>query len=88
METRVGAILLQCFGEKPKMHPVAFFSRKLSQAEQNYDTDNWKLLAVKLRLEEWRHWLEDAAHLFTILTDHANLRYLCTTKCLNPHQAC
>ncbi|KAI2657118.1 Transposon Tf2-8 polyprotein [Labeo rohita] len=31
----------------------------LSPAEQNYDVGNRELLAIKLALEEWRHWLED-----------------------------
>ena len=34
------------------------FSRKLSPAECNYDVGNRELLAVKLALEDWRHWLE------------------------------
>lgn len=56
------AVLLQRFGEKQKMHPVAFFARKLSFAEQNYDLGNCELLAVKLAIEEWRHWLVDTNH--------------------------
>ncbi len=41
-----------------KVHPCAFFSHRLSPAERNYDIGNRELLAVKLALEEWRHWLE------------------------------
>ncbi|KAI2644484.1 Transposon Tf2-6 polyprotein [Labeo rohita] len=69
------------------MHPCAFFSRKLTPAERNYDVGNRELLAMKLALEEWRHWLEGAKHPFTILTDHKNLEYLRTAKRLNPRQA-
>lgn len=36
------------------------FSLKLSQAVQNYDIGNWKLLTVKVALENYRHWLEGA----------------------------
>ncbi len=39
------------------MHPCAYFSHRLSSAEHNYDIGNRELLAVKLALEEWRHWL-------------------------------
>ena len=39
-------------------HPCAYLSRRLSQAERNYDVGNRELLAVKVALEEWRHWLE------------------------------
>lgn len=67
---------------------MAFFSRKLSPAERSYDVGNRELLAVKLALEEWRHWLEGAAHPFIIYTDHKNLEYLRTAKRLTPRQAC
>ncbi len=53
----VGAVLSQRRGEAPVLHPCAFFSKKLSPAEQNYDIGNRELLAIKLVLEEWRHWL-------------------------------
>ncbi len=70
-----------------RLHPYAFFSGKLSPAENNYDIGNRELLAIKLALEEWRHCLEGAKHPFTVLTDHKNLKYLHEEKWLNPHQA-
>ncbi|KAL0172892.1 hypothetical protein M9458_033203, partial [Cirrhinus mrigala] len=73
--------------EPPLLHPCAFFSRKLSPAEQNYDVGNRELLAIKLALEEWRHWLEGSKHPFTIITDHKNLQYIREAKRLNPCQA-
>ncbi|KAK3520974.1 hypothetical protein QTP86_001847 [Hemibagrus guttatus] len=84
--TGVGAVLSQQQGNPRKLHPCAFFSRKLSPAEVNYDISNWELLAIKLALEEWRHWLEGAKHPFVVLTDHKNLEYLRAAKRLNPHQ--
>lgn len=51
-ETGVGAILSPRFGDKPKLHPVASFSKKLSSAKQNYDVGNRELVVVKLALEE------------------------------------
>ncbi|KAL0148816.1 hypothetical protein M9458_055825, partial [Cirrhinus mrigala] len=74
--TGVGAVLSQAAGESSLLHPCAYFSRKLSPPEQNYDVGNRELLAIKLALEEWRHWLEGANHPFTIITDHKNLQYL------------
>ncbi|KAK3569088.1 hypothetical protein QTP86_022131 [Hemibagrus guttatus] len=85
--TGVGAVLSQQQGNPRKLHPCAFFSRKLNPAEVNYDIGNRELLAVKLALEEWRHWLEGAKHPFTVLTDHKNLEYLWAAKRLNPRQA-
>ncbi|KAL0147703.1 hypothetical protein M9458_056981 [Cirrhinus mrigala] len=60
---------------------------QMDQAEQNYDVENLELLAIKLALEEWRHWLEGANHPFTIITDHNNLQYLREARRLNPRQA-
>ncbi len=85
--TGVGAILSQQQGNPSRLHLCAFFSRKLSPAERNYDIGNRELLAIKLALEEWRHWLEGAKYQFTVLTDHKNLQYLREAKRLNPRQA-
>ena len=88
-DTGVGAVLSQRSPADEKIHPCAFFSRRLSPAEHNYDIGNRRreLLAVKLALEEWRHWLEGADQPFVVWTDHKNLSYLQTAKCLNSHQA-
>ncbi len=85
--TAVGAVLSQQHGEPPRLHPCAYFSRKLTSAEQNYDIGNRELLAIKLALEEWRHWLEGAQHPFIVITDHKNLKYIRSAKRLNPCQA-
>ncbi|KAL0181246.1 hypothetical protein M9458_023652, partial [Cirrhinus mrigala] len=85
--TGVGAVLSQRQGEPPKLFPCAYYSHKLTPAECNYDVGNRELLAIKLALEEWRHWLEDAKHPFTALTDHRNLEYLRSAKTLNHRQA-
>ncbi len=85
--TGVGAVLSQYHGEPPWLHPCTYFSWKLSPAERNYDIGNRELLAIKLALEEWRHWLEGAQHPFTVITDHKNLEYLRSAKRLNPRQA-
>ncbi|KAK3522827.1 hypothetical protein QTP86_004675 [Hemibagrus guttatus] len=70
-----------------KLHPCAFFSRKLTAVEANYDVGSRELLSIKATLEEWRHSLERARHPFLVLTDHHNLGYLCSAKRLNPRQA-
>lgn len=85
--TGVGAVLSQQQGDPPQHCPCAFYSKKLSLAEQNYDTSNQELLAIKLALEMWRHWLEGANHHFLVITDHRNLEYLRNTKTLNPRKA-
>ncbi|KAK3519806.1 hypothetical protein QTP70_006489 [Hemibagrus guttatus] len=85
--TGVGAILSQQHGNPGRLHPCAFFSHKLNPADRNYDIGNRELLAIKLALEEWRHWLEGARHPFLVLMDHKNLEYLRAAKRLNPQQA-
>ncbi|KAL0166846.1 hypothetical protein M9458_038690, partial [Cirrhinus mrigala] len=85
--TGVGAVLSQYHGTPARLHPCAYFSRKLSPAETNYDIGNRELLAIKLALEEWQHWLEGAAHPFHVFTDLKNLQYLRDAKRLCPRQA-
>lgn len=83
----VGAVLSQINPDNGKLHPCAFLSKKLSSAEQNYDVGDRELLAVKVALEEWRHWLEGAQQPFQVWTDHKNLEYLKSAKRLNSRQA-
>lgn len=86
-DTGVGAVLSQRVGADNNLHPSAFFSRRLTQAEGNYDVGDKELLAIKLALEECRHWLEGAAQPFVLWTDHKKLSYLWTARRLNPTQA-
>ncbi|KAL0185788.1 hypothetical protein M9458_017458, partial [Cirrhinus mrigala] len=86
-EMGVGAVLSQRSASDDRMHPCAFFSRRLSPAERNYDIGNRELLAVKLALEEWRHWLEGSGVPFIVWTDHKNLEYIRSVKRLNSRQA-
>lgn len=80
--TGVGAVLSQ---QQPP--PMRLLLPELDPAEVNYDIANRELLAIKLALEEWRHWLEGAKHPFLVLMDHKNLEYLRVAKRLNPRQA-
>lgn len=70
-DTGVGAVLSQRSAEDGKLYPCAFFSRRLSPAERNYDARNRSgVLALVLAFQEWRHWLEGAAEPFLVWTDH------------------
>ncbi|CAJ0929294.1 unnamed protein product [Ranitomeya imitator] len=86
-EIGAGAVLSQRSSDGSVMKPCAFFSRKFSPAERNYDVGNRELLAMKWAFEEWRHCLEGAKHRVVVLTDHKNLTYLESAKRLNPRQA-
>lgn len=74
----IGAVLSQRRDEK--VHPCAFYSHRLSPVEQNYDIGNRELLAVRLALGEWRHWLEGAAHPFLVWMAHKNMEYVRSAK--------
>lgn len=79
-DTGVGAVLSQRSLSDQKVHPCAFFSRKLSPAERNFDIGHRELLAVKLALEEWRHWLKGSVTPFIVWTDHKNISYIQTSN--------
>ncbi|KAI3363945.1 hypothetical protein L3Q82_001523 [Scortum barcoo] len=61
-----GAVLSQCSPKDNCIHPCAFLSRKLSSAKLNYDVGNQELLAIKVALEEWCHWLEGVEQPFIV----------------------
>ncbi len=65
----------------------AYFSHHLSPAERHYDIGNRELLAFKLALEGWRHWLKGWGAPFIFWTDHKNLEYIKSAKRLNSRQA-
>ncbi|CAD0052049.1 unnamed protein product [Aureobasidium pullulans] len=79
----IGACLMQ--DHEGKRHPVAYYSRKMTPAEQNYDIHDKELLAIVAALQHWRVYAEGAPSL-TILTDHKNLLTFTTTKVLNRRQ--
>lgn len=83
----VGAVLSQRSSSNNKTNPCVFFPRRLSLAERNYNIGDRELFAMKLALEEWRHWLEGTQQPFFVWTDHKNLKYIRTGKRLNPGQA-
>ena len=68
-----------------KWHPVAYYSQKMTQVEQNYDIHNKELLAVVNTLKHRRVYMESSSEL-TVLTDHKNLTTFTTTKKLNRQQ--
>ena len=82
----IAAILSQLF-EDGLWHPVAFWSRKMIAAEQNYETHDQELLAIVMAFKQWRHYVEGAAHPIEVLTDHNNLKGFMNVKSLNGRQA-
>ncbi|KAJ8174656.1 hypothetical protein LV157_008777 [Aspergillus fumigatus] len=74
-------------GPDGKPRAVAFHSRKLIQAELNYDIHDKELLAIVVAFKVWRVYLEGAQHTIIVKTDHKNLTFFTTTKELTRRQA-
>jgi hypothetical protein len=69
-----------------KLHPVAFFSQKISGPPLNYPVHDKELMAIIKAFEEWKPYLSGTTHEVQVYTDHKNLRYFTTTKELNGRQ--
>ena len=81
----VGAVISRRDSEG-RLRPIAFYSRKMTSAELNYEIHDKELLAIVAAMEEWRVYLEGSTHPVKVLTDHKNLLYFTTTKKLNRGQ--
>lgn len=79
--------VLSQYDDEGRLRPVAFFSRKMSPAELNYEIHDKEMLAIIESLREWRHYLEGTTNPITIYTDHRSLEYFMSTKQLNRRQA-
>jgi transposase InsO family protein len=79
----IGAVFTQ--EHNGKRMPIAFFSRKMTPAELNYDIHDKELLAIVVAIQQWRIYVEGATKT-TIFTDHKNLLTFTTTKVLNRRQ--
>lgn len=66
--------------------PVAYYSRKITGLELNYDIYNKELLAIIEALRHQRVYLEGLKYPVDIYSNHKNLLYQNTTKQLNRRQ--
>jgi hypothetical protein len=65
---------------------VAFYCKKMTATELNYDIHNKEISAMFSSFKESRRYLEDAEHSILEFSDHKNLEYFTTTKVVNRHQ--
>ena len=70
-----------------KWKPIAFLSRTIQLAEQNYEIYDKELLAIVEALAKWRQYLLDAKKPFEVWMDHENLKYFREPHKLNRRQA-
>ena len=71
-DSHIGAVLQQQLRDK-SWSPLAFFSKKLSDAEKKYSAFDRELLAAFLSVHHFRFMLEGKE--FTIFTDHKPLTH-------------
>ena len=83
----VSAGILSQYDDNGILRPVAYFSRKHTPAECNYEIFDKELLAIVKAFENWRPELEGSAYPIDVVTDHKNLEYFTTTKLLSRRQA-
>ena len=74
----LGGVLMQ------EGHPVAYESRKLSEAERKYTAQEKELLAVVHCLRNWRHYLLGSR--FVVKTDNTAVSHFLTQPKLTPKQ--
>jgi hypothetical protein len=83
----VSAGVLSQYDNDNVLHPIAYFSKKHSPAECNYEIYDKELIAIIRAFEEWYPELQSVINPIHILSDHKNLEYFTMTKLLNRHQA-
>ena len=81
----IGGVLSQ--EQDGKWKPIAFLSRTIQPAEQNYEIYDKELLAIVEALTKWRQYLLDTKETFEVWTDHENLKYFRKPHKLNRQQA-
>jgi hypothetical protein len=83
----VSAGVLSQYDDDGILYPVAYFSKKHSPAECNYEIYDKELMAIVRAFEEWRSELQSVINPIHVLSDHKNLEYFTTTKLINRRQA-
>ena len=82
----VNASVLSQLDDEGVLHPVVYFSKKMTPAKCNYKIYNKKLLAIIWCFEEWQPELKGTGLPVKVFTDHKGLEYFMSTKKLTPRQ--
>ena len=72
----LGAVLMQR-DEDGQLHPIAYASKTLNDAQKNYTVTDRECLAIVWALEHFNTYCE--GHKYTVVTDHAALSFLRNT---------
>jgi len=74
-----GCVLAQI--RRGKEVPIAFASKKLTPAEQNYSTQEQEMLSVIHAIKKFLHYID--GYRFIVVNDHLNLKYFLKQKKLS-----
>ena len=77
--TAIGAVLIQ------DGRPIAFESKKLNRAQQNYSAYERELFVIVHALKKWRHYLYGAT--FDVLFDHESIKWFTSQSDLKGSKA-
>lgn len=83
----IAGILLQLNPSTGEIHPIAFHTRMMIQAEMNYNIYDKELLAIVECFKIWRVYCEGSWHQIQVYSDHNNLQYFTMMKQLSAWQA-
>lgn len=76
----IGSVLYQ-LDEGGNERPISYISQKLNGAQKNYCVTELECLAALISVKKFRPYVE--GHQFTIITDHASLKWLMNQKDLS-----
>lgn len=79
-ESGIGAVLFQK-GDEGEENPIAFYSQKLNGCQRNYSVTEKECLAAVMAIKRFRAYVELMS--FTVITDHASLKWLMNMKDLS-----
>ena len=77
-----GSILLQAEPDR-KWHSLAFYLKKFSLAEINYNIHDKEMSAIVNSFKQWEHWLISSLYPVLVYMNHKNLEYFTMMKVLN-----
>lgn len=76
----IGAVSYQ-LNDRQEEHPIAFYSQKLNSCQKNYTVTEKECLAAVMAIRKFRPYVEMMP--FTVVTDHASLKWLMSLKDLS-----
>jgi hypothetical protein len=77
--------VLSQYDDQELLRPVAYYSKKMTSTQSNYEIHDKELLAVICCIAEWDGMLRSLKK-FTVITDYKNLEYFGKPQQLSERQ--